>query len=126
MNLELSGPGLSRADRYELLQLTNQGSIDAIDRNPSVDTQAMARIHREGQARPVFIYRLLLSGTIEEKIYQRQLTKIGLSDALMVSMVHVVKLRKETSFEQGTNRFFFIYLFIFFDWSKRTATLQIS
>jgi len=50
----------------------------------------MARIHREGQARPVFIYRLLLSGTIEEKIYQRQLTKIGLSDALMVSMVHVV------------------------------------
>ncbi|KAG0049801.1 helicase [Gryganskiella cystojenkinii] len=54
-----------------------------IDWNPSVDTQAMARIHRDGQMKPVFIYRLLLSGTIEEKIYQRQLAKIGLSDALM-------------------------------------------
>ncbi|KAH7032289.1 RAD54-like protein B [Linnemannia elongata] len=54
-----------------------------IEWNPSVDQQAMARIHREGQQRPVFIYRLLLSGTIEEKMYQRQMTKIGLSDALM-------------------------------------------
>ncbi|KAG0018103.1 helicase [Podila clonocystis] len=54
-----------------------------IDWNPSVDQQAMARIHRDGQPRPVFIYRLLSSGTIEEKMYQRQLTKIGLSDSLM-------------------------------------------
>ncbi|KAF9094910.1 helicase [Mortierella sp. GBA35] len=54
-----------------------------IEWNPSVDQQAMARIHREGQKRPVYIYRLLLSGTIEEKMYQRQMTKIGLSDALM-------------------------------------------
>ncbi|KAF9198729.1 DNA repair and recombination protein rad54b [Haplosporangium sp. Z 27] len=54
-----------------------------IDWNPSVDLQAMARIHRDGQTKPVFIYRLLLSGTIEEKMYQRQLTKVGLSDALM-------------------------------------------
>ncbi|KAG0211347.1 helicase [Mortierella sp. GBA30] len=54
-----------------------------IDWNPSVDQQAMARIHREGQSRPVYIYRLLSVGTIEEKMYQRQLTKVGLSDALM-------------------------------------------
>lgn len=54
-----------------------------IDWNPSVDLQAMARIHRDGQTRPVYIYRLLLSGTIEEKMYQRQLTKMGLSDALI-------------------------------------------
>ncbi|KAI7815781.1 SNF2 family N-terminal domain-containing protein [Gamsiella multidivaricata] len=54
-----------------------------IDWNPSTDLQAMARIHRDGQTRPVFIYRLLSSGTIEEKMYQRQLTKVGLSDALM-------------------------------------------
>ncbi|KAF9430681.1 helicase [Entomortierella beljakovae] len=54
-----------------------------IDWNPSVDLQAMARIHRDGQTRPVYIYRLLLSGSIEEKMYQRQLTKVGLSDALM-------------------------------------------
>ncbi|KAH8119362.1 P-loop containing nucleoside triphosphate hydrolase protein [Phellopilus nigrolimitatus] len=53
------------------------------DWNPSHDLQAMARIHRDGQKRPVFIYRLLTAGTIDEKIYQRQVTKLGLSESLM-------------------------------------------
>ncbi|KAI8901475.1 SNF2 family N-terminal domain-containing protein [Globomyces pollinis-pini] len=37
-----------------------------IDWNPSIDKQAMARIWRDGQTKPVFIYRLLSTGTIEE------------------------------------------------------------
>ncbi|PWN42131.1 hypothetical protein IE81DRAFT_143270 [Ceraceosorus guamensis] len=53
------------------------------DWNPSVDRQAMARIHRDGQKKPCFIYRLLLAGTMDEKIYQRQISKIGLSDSLI-------------------------------------------
>ncbi|KAK9241162.1 SNF2 family N-terminal domain-containing protein [Lipomyces kononenkoae] len=53
------------------------------DWNPSVDLQAMARIHRDGQKRPVYIYRLLTTGCIDEKIFQRQLTKKGLADNLM-------------------------------------------
>ena len=36
----------------------------------STDLQAQARIHRDGQKRPVHIYRFLTTGTIEEKIYQ--------------------------------------------------------
>ncbi|PFH52000.1 hypothetical protein AMATHDRAFT_2489 [Amanita thiersii Skay4041] len=55
------------------------------DWNPSHDLQAMARCHREGQKRPVFIYRLLTTGTIDEKIYQRQVMKLGLSDSLIGS-----------------------------------------
>ncbi|KAF8588695.1 hypothetical protein K439DRAFT_582988 [Ramaria rubella] len=55
------------------------------DWNPSHDLQAMARIHRDGQKRPVYIYRLLTTGTIDEKIYQRQVTKMGLSDSLMTN-----------------------------------------
>nr|XP_018999813.1 DNA repair and recombination protein RAD54B [Kwoniella mangroviensis CBS 8507]OCF63274.1 DNA repair and recombination protein RAD54B [Kwoniella mangroviensis CBS 8507] len=53
------------------------------DWNPSTDLQAMARIHRDGQKRPVCIYRLLTTNAIDEKIYQRQITKMGLSDQMM-------------------------------------------
>ena len=45
------------------------------DWNPSTDTQARERAWRIGQNKEVTIYRLLLSGTIEEKIYHRQIFK---------------------------------------------------
>ncbi|VDC03609.1 unnamed protein product [Peniophora sp. CBMAI 1063] len=53
------------------------------DWNPSHDLQSMARIHRDGQKREVHIYRFLTAGTIDEKIYQRQVTKLGLSSTLI-------------------------------------------
>lgn len=43
--------------------------------NPAHDHQAMARVWRDGQTRPVTIYRLLAAGTVEEKVFQRQLLK---------------------------------------------------
>ncbi|KAI9817340.1 MAG: helicase [Phylliscum demangeonii] len=54
-----------------------------IDWNPATDLQAMARIHRDGQKRDVRIYRLLMAGGLDEKIWQRQITKIGLADSVM-------------------------------------------
>eukprot|EP00250_Pteridium_aquilinum_P000896 c11075_g3_i1 orf=35-250(+) len=45
------------------------------DWNPATDAQAMARIWREGQKKAVIIYRLFSTGSIEEKIYQRQMVK---------------------------------------------------
>lgn len=54
-----------------------------VDWNPATDIQAMARIHRDGQKRPCRIYRILLKGSLEEKIWQRQVTKIGLADSVM-------------------------------------------
>ena len=45
------------------------------DWNPSTDTQARERAWRIGQEKDVTIYRLLTSGTIEEKIYHRQIFK---------------------------------------------------
>ncbi|MCJ1394649.1 helicase [Xylographa bjoerkii] len=54
-----------------------------VDWNPSVDAQAMARIHRDGQKRPCVIYRLLMAGGLDEKIWQRQVTKIGLASSVM-------------------------------------------
>ncbi|VDK41709.1 unnamed protein product [Anisakis simplex] len=52
------------------------------DWNPAHDVQAMARIWRDGQKRPCFIYRLVTTGTIDEKILQRQVKKSGLSSVV--------------------------------------------
>ncbi|CCH62256.1 hypothetical protein TBLA_0G03190 [Henningerozyma blattae CBS 6284] len=49
------------------------------DWNPSIDLQAMSRIHRDGQKKPCYIYRLVTTGCIDEKILQRQLMKNNLS-----------------------------------------------
>jgi DNA repair and recombination protein RAD54B len=54
-----------------------------VDWNPATDVQAMARIHRDGQKRHCRIYRVLLKGSLEEKIWQRQVTKLGLADSVM-------------------------------------------
>ncbi|RHY03848.1 hypothetical protein DYB25_001057, partial [Aphanomyces astaci] len=48
------------------------------DWNPATDKQAAARIWREGQKKQCFIYRFVATGTLEEKIFQRQLSKEGL------------------------------------------------
>lgn len=54
------------------------------DWNPATDTQARERAWRIGQERQVTIYRLLSAGTIEEKIYQRQVYKQLLSNKVLV------------------------------------------
>ncbi|KAL5018290.1 hypothetical protein ScPMuIL_004012 [Solemya velum] len=51
-----------------------------IDWNPANDLQAMARIWRDGQKRTVYIYRLLTMGTLEEKVYQRQIIQFSTDD----------------------------------------------
>ncbi|XP_060685884.1 DNA repair and recombination protein RAD54-like isoform X1 [Hemiscyllium ocellatum] len=53
------------------------------DWNPANDEQAMARIWRDGQKKICYIYRLLSTGTIEEKIFQRQTHKKALSSCVV-------------------------------------------
>ncbi|GBG28733.1 DNA repair protein rhp26 [Hondaea fermentalgiana] len=53
------------------------------DWNPSTDTQARERAWRIGQTRQVTIYRLITGGTIEEKIYHRQIFKQYLSNKIL-------------------------------------------
>lgn len=43
--------------------------------NPATDAQAVDRAYRIGQTENVLIYRLITCGTVEEKIYRRQVNK---------------------------------------------------
>lgn len=51
--------------------------------NPFAEDQAIARAHRSGQVRPVFVYRLSVTDSVEERMLRLQLTKRGLFDALI-------------------------------------------
>jgi hypothetical protein len=68
------GISLTAADRVLIL---------CPDWNPMTDIQARERSWRLGQQREVTIYRLISRGTIEEKIYQRQIFKILLSKRIL-------------------------------------------
>ncbi|CAM9176674.1 unnamed protein product [Choristocarpus tenellus] len=53
------------------------------DWNPSTDSQARERAWRVGQQRNVTVYRLITAGTIEEKVYHRQIFKTALTNRVL-------------------------------------------
>ncbi|XP_026481425.1 DNA repair and recombination protein RAD54B-like [Ctenocephalides felis] len=65
------------------------------DWNPATDLQAMSRIWRDGQKKSVYIYRLITTGTIEEKMLQRQISKTILSGAVVDTQNNSLKLSQE-------------------------------
>ncbi|GAB2229071.1 hypothetical protein Droror1_Dr00023206 [Drosera rotundifolia] len=62
------------------LTLTNADRVIVVDPawNPSSDNQSVDRAYRIGQTKDVIVYRLMTCGTIEEKIYRKQIFKGGL------------------------------------------------
>lgn len=76
LSAKAGGCGLNLIGASRLVMFDN-------DWNPASDIQAMSRIWRDGQKRNVYIYRLITMGTIEEKIFQRQLSKTTLSGCVV-------------------------------------------
>ena len=76
------------------------------DWNPAVDKQAAARCWRDGQKKRCFTYRFLATGTVEEKIFQRQLSKEGLQSVVddkdQVNALSTKDLKNLFKLRQGT------------------------
>ncbi|WP_349985002.1 DEAD/DEAH box helicase [Stenotrophomonas sp. WHRI 8082] len=51
--------------------------------NPAAENQASDRAHRIGQDKPVFVYRLIAAGSIEERITELQQRKASLADSIL-------------------------------------------
>ncbi|WCJ41023.1 chromatin remodeling 24 [Euphorbia peplus] len=62
------------------LTLTKADRVIVVDPawNPSTDSQSVDRAYRIGQKKDVLVYRLMTCGTVEEKIYRKQIFKGGL------------------------------------------------
>lgn len=76
LSSKAGGVGLNLCGASRLILFDN-------DWKPATDLQAMSRIWRDGQENDVYIYRLITAGTIEEKIFQRQISKLSLGGSVM-------------------------------------------
>ena len=69
------------------LNLTAADTVIQVDPwwNPAVMAQAQARAHRIGQDKPVFVYQLVVAGSIEERMLELQSRKERLAEAVVGS-----------------------------------------
>ncbi|XP_066468777.1 DNA excision repair protein ERCC-6-like [Tiliqua scincoides] len=85
--------------------------------NPATDAQAVDRVYRIGQKKNVVIYRLITCGTVEEKIYRRQVFKDSL-------------IRQTTGDKKNPYRYFTMQelreLFTLEDTQSSTTQLQLQ
>ena len=78
------------------------------DWNPANDKQAAARCWRDGQKKKCYLYRFLATGSIEEKVFQRQLSKESLQNVvngegtLEQSSMSKEELRRLFTLDDGT------------------------
>jgi len=63
--------------------------------NPAVEDQAIQRVHRIGQTRPVIVKRFIVDKTVEERILALQSRKKFLASSLGMTPEELKKVRME-------------------------------
>ncbi len=64
--------------------------------NPAAEAQATDRAYRIGQTKPVFVHRLICTGTVEERIQKLQVDKAKLADDLLAGVNRVTAPDEDT------------------------------
>jgi len=87
----------------------NLASADTVilydsDWNPQVDLQAMERAHRIGQTKPVRIFRLVCSGSVEERMVNRAEKKLFLNAMVAEAGEEVIDEEGELVLEENGSK----------------------
>jgi len=61
--------------------------------NPAVEAQAVDRVHRIGQDKPVFVYRMITRGTIEERMEALKASKLEVFDSVVGGLADVSRFK---------------------------------
>lgn len=64
--------------------------------NPAAENQATDRAHRIGQKNPVFVYKLITEGSIEQRIVELQEKKSALIESLLTDSTNKLKIDQAT------------------------------
>ncbi|KAL6058508.1 SWI/SNF-related matrix-associated actin-dependent regulator of chromatin subfamily A member 3-like 1 [Balamuthia mandrillaris] len=77
------------------LNLTSASHVFLLDPwwNPATEDQAIDRVHRLGQSRPVIVTRFVIQGTIEERILELQEKKKMLAQGVMMKSKELRQIR---------------------------------
>ena len=75
-NIQTTSAGLN-------LQAAKAVVFPSLDWSPCNELQAIARVHRLGVEHPVTVHRITAPGTIDDRVQQRQLLKLGLASDLL-------------------------------------------
>jgi SNF2 family DNA or RNA helicase len=83
------------------LNLTTADTVIHFDPwwNPAAEAQATDRAYRIGQDKPVFVYKLIAAGTVEERVLKMQERKKDLIDGLLGDQKDALKKWSEEDLE---------------------------
>ena len=98
-NIQTTSTGLN-------LQAAKTVIFPSLDWSPTMELQAIARVHRIGVEHPVSVHRIIAPGTIDDRVQNRQLMKLGFASDLLDDKRIEGRLRIDANYADFLNSVF--------------------